>query len=104
MSHHLASKLTAQDIYHQDFPISPQGYDIYTIDSFLDIVIQDYRYFTRELHNLQDLLAVYERENTRLKTQSSPSSDNHPYNSNQLEILKRLSRIEQLLTELTSQK
>ncbi|RCW64951.1 cell division regulator GpsB [Saliterribacillus persicus] len=81
--------LTGKDILEKNFKTGMRGYNQEEVDEFLDIIIQDYEYFTQELERLSN-------ENDRLKKQSEntrirSTTSNHQVN---YDILKRLSNLE----------
>lgn len=83
------NQLTGKDILEKNFKTSMRGYNQEEVDEFLDIIIQDYEYFTEELSRL-------EQENDRLRKQSDhtrvrSATSNHQVN---YDILKRLSNLE----------
>ena len=43
------SKLNEQTIYNKEFNIEFKGYSTLEVDTFLDLVIQDYQYFNFEI-------------------------------------------------------
>ncbi|WP_082234030.1 cell division regulator GpsB [Halobacillus massiliensis] len=93
-------KLDGKTILEKDFKTSMRGYNQEEVDEFLDLIIQDYEMFQKEIDHLK-------QENQRLKKQpvrddqptqrmrpigsSSNSTQNHQIN---YDILKRVSNLE----------
>ncbi|WP_342387053.1 cell division regulator GpsB [Salinicoccus bachuensis] len=92
-------KLSAKDIFEKEFEKSLRGFKPIEVDSFLDDVISDYQKMADMNNNLKRL----EEENARLKKEveelrirvatKSRSVDNQAQ-TNQIDILKRLSNLE----------
>lgn len=92
-------KLSAKDIFEKEFEKSLRGFKPIEVDSFLDDVISDYQKMAEMNNNLKRL----EEENARLKKEveelririatNSKSKDTHSQ-TNQIDILKRLSNLE----------
>ncbi|MCP3030735.1 cell division regulator GpsB [Halobacillus sp. A1] len=89
-------KLNGKDILEKDFKTSMRGYNQEEVDEFLDLIIQDYETFTKEIENLQN-------ENSRLKKfparDDAPTQRMRPINNNQnhqvnYDIIKRVSNLE----------
>lgn len=90
--------LNAVAILEKEFKISKnKGYDNEEIDGFLDLIIQDYMKFEKILIKLKEL----EIENQSLKIQINDmknikkSQENSSNSSSNIDILKRISRLEQ---------
>lgn len=95
---------TARDIYEKEFRRSKdKGYDIEDVNSYLDLVIEDYMEVEKKLIRLKEL--EIENQNLKIKISAlknaSPEEEvsttlntNHIGNTN-LDILKRISRLEQ---------
>ena len=87
-------KLTAEQIVEKDFKKSMKGYNIDEVDTFLNIIIEDYEIFEQQLQ-------VMREENERLKQEmantsrksSTPPPPTGASNTN-FDILKRLSNLE----------
>lgn len=89
--------LTAVEILEKEFrQIKSQGYDNEEIDTFLDLIIQDYMKFEKMMIKLRDL----EIENQNLKITINALKNNNknsdtPVKNINLDILQRISRLEQ---------
>lgn len=92
-------------IVEKRFDIDFQGYNADQVDGFFDLVIKDYQTYERLLQEAKDQIQDLERTNaslrakqieleSRLKIQEE-SEDNLPTGMANVDILKRLSRLEQ---------
>lgn len=86
--------LSTQDILNQQFKKGMRGYDSVEVDEFLDLIIQDYNEFEKEI-------AVLRREREQLMEQLSKNSaptESEPTTpqpgTTNYDILKRLSNLE----------
>ncbi|HLQ70420.1 MAG TPA: cell division regulator GpsB [Bacillota bacterium] len=84
-------QLSGTDILEKDFKTAMRGYHQAEVDEFLDVIIQDYEIFQKEINRLSE-------ENDRLKRQSgtqarsrAAAAPNHQVN---YDLLKRLSNLE----------
>lgn len=105
--------LDSNKIYHKIFEGTKPGYDALQVDSFLDIVIKDYESMeqyiadndaeTEELKNkvkmVNTQLAKVEAENATLKEKLGDISENDDASLNNLELLKRISKLEEALSK-----
>lgn len=89
--------LTAIEILEKEFKSNKsRGYDTEEIDTFLDLIIQDYIKFEKMAIKLKELeienqslkITINGMKNVKKDVESSPSNVN-------LDILKRISRLEQ---------
>lgn len=86
-------RLTAQEIVEKDFKKSMRGYNEEEVDAFLDIIIQDYENFTKEIDKLKQEVERLKRAGTT--TQSRQTSTPQPQVSQvNYDVLKRLSNLE----------
>ncbi|WP_101844051.1 cell division regulator GpsB [Halobacillus sp. Marseille-P3879] len=89
--------LDGKAILEKDFKTSMRGYNQEEVDEFLDLIIQDYEKFQKEMERLRS-------ENNRLKKQPSrdeaptqrarPVSNNTQNHQVNYDILKRVSNLE----------
>jgi|SRR5699024_8164607 len=84
-------QLTPNDIVEKEFKRSMRGYNEEEVDEFLDIIIQDYEIFLKQIKQLK-------QENERLKRslENSPATRQQqvaPQSAN-YDVLKRLSNLE----------
>ncbi len=95
------SKLNEQTIYNKEFNIEFKGYSTLEVDTFLDLVIQDYQYFNFEIQKAKEIIQQLQQQNALLqsklietqgKLDAFNSSD---ANINQVDLLKRLAKLEQ---------
>lgn len=94
-------KLTVQEVYEKQFNVDFKGYCAKEVDEFLDLVIQDYQEYDRNIENLGQTIQEYEKTNNELKTRiqqlelalNSESEKNNKVIDN-VDILKRLTRLE----------
>jgi DivIVA domain-containing protein len=103
--------LDSNKIYHKEFEGTKPGYDALQVDSFLDIVIQDYETFesyvaetdakieqlTSTLTMLNEQITTLEAENISLKNKLADVASNPDASLNNLELLKRISTLEKTL-------
>ena len=86
-------KLTAQQIVEKDFKKSMKGYNIDEVDTFLNIIIEDYEAFEQQLNLLKE-------ENERLKQELTEAQNRRPTttqpiaSNTNVDILRRLSNLE----------
>ena len=105
--------LDSNKIYHKIFEGTKPGYDALQVDSFLDIVIKDYesmeQYIADNDAEMEELknkvkmvntqLAKVEAENATLKEKLGDISENDDASLNNLELLKRISKLEEALSK-----
>lgn len=91
--------LSANDILEKRFNVDFKGYAGQEVDEFLDLIVEDYENFTNTINELGKILVEYEekieslqKENQELKS-TTPIS-NEITSNNQLELLKRIARLE----------
>lgn len=91
-------QLTPKEILEKDFKSSMRGYNPTEVDEFLDMVIQDYEAFTKEINSLKaenDRLLSKLDEVSKQQMSSQPSTANQSAASvTNFDILKRLSNLE----------
>ena len=86
-------KLTAQQIVEKDFKKSMKGYNVDEVDTFLNMIIEDYELFEQQLHAIRE-------ENERLKQELSDAQNRRPTtvqpitSNTNVDILRRLSNLE----------
>lgn len=95
-------KLSAEKILEKKFNIDFKGYSGQEVDEFLDEIVADYDSFNETINELGKILAEYEAkieqlqdENRALKNSVQPT--NEVTSSNQLELLKRIARLESVV-------
>ena len=99
--------LTSDSILEKDFKIDTRGYRLKEVDQFLDLVIADYEHFYTVIRNLEkekednlEQIINLKQEIRNLKTnaeifKSTPGNTNG--NTTNLDVLKRLSRLEKVV-------
>lgn len=94
-------ELTTKDILEKEFHIDLKGYNAHEVDAFLDSVIADYQQYDETIKNLGENLQKFDNENRKLKQRIQEleitlqgKEVNHVAVDN-LDIIKRLSRLEQ---------
>lgn len=83
-------QLTSKDILDKDFKVAMRGYNQAQVDEFLDIIIQDYSLFNKQLEQLKN-------ENENLKKQVAQTNNKRvgqPVQQVNYDVLKRLSNLE----------
>ncbi|MEG0076433.1 DivIVA domain-containing protein [Anaerorhabdus sp.] len=92
--------LDIQTILDKQFNIDFKGYSAIEVDSFLDAVLEDYETYQDVTKSLNDKVVELERLNATLRAQiielegRSRLNDEGGQNVSQLDILKRISRLE----------
>lgn len=108
----LKMMLDSSKIYHKKFESNKPGYDALQVDSFLDIVIKDYESIEKYLLSVDDTvnslenritmlneeLTKVEAENANLKARLGNIKENQDTSLNNLELLKRISKLEKALS------
>ncbi len=101
------TNLTAQEIYEKQFHVVLQGYEASEVDSLLDKVIEDYQLYEDKMEELGLALARYEAKIKELQSQvfaleqeksnmkEQINSDFINGNTDQVDILKRIARLEE---------
>ena len=99
--------LTVQDILDKEFKIDTRGYRPQEVDKFLDVIIRDYEEMSAVIKELEAEKKALVDDNIRLKQEvrnlstkidvirSSESNDSG--NSNNVDILRRLSNLEKII-------
>ncbi len=92
-------KLSVEDVLEKQFNIDFKGYSSGEVDEFLDLVIADYQQYNKMIEELGDHLQEYERQINTLKAkivelEGKQGLSNHENSGNNVDILKRLSRLE----------
>ena len=108
----LNTKLTAKDILEKEFRLVGKGYSPEEVDSYLDMVMDDYneyarftKYLLREYGNLQDENANLKAEIRKLKMEVETLRENAEtgkFASTNVDVLKRLSNLEKIVYERTN--
>jgi len=83
-------QLSGTEILEKDFKTAMRGYHQAEVDEFLDVIIQDYETYQKEINRLSE-------ENERLKRQSGTQAKSRAAASNHqvnYDLLKRLSNLE----------
>ena len=98
--------LTSDMILEKDFKIDTRGYRLKEVDQFLDLVIADYEHFyaiSRNLEkekedNLEQIINLkQEIRNLKTNVEIVKAVDNVPASGSNLDVLKRLSRLEKVV-------
>lgn len=92
-------KLSVEDVLEKQFNIDFKGYSSGEVDEFLDLVIADYQQYNKMIEELGNHLQEYERQINTLKAkivelEGKQGLSTEEPNGNNLDILKRLSRLE----------
>lgn len=94
-------KLTVEEVLDKQFNVDFKGYSSAEVDEFLDLVISDYQEYDAMIQELGNHMQEYERQVNALKAkiielegkQDAVSADAMTQ-SNNVDILKRLTRLE----------
>ena len=95
------SKLNEQTIYNKEFNIEFKGYSTLEVDTFLDLVIQDYQYFNFEIQKVKEIIQQLQQQNALLQSKLIEAQGKldafncSDANINQVDLLKRLAKLEQ---------
>ncbi len=103
--------LEPSTLYHKEFSGTKPGYDALQVDTFLDIVIEDYQTFETYADSLEAQIADYDvkfkiinqqmsdvqAENANLKKRLFEIEDNQDASVNNLELLKKINLLEKAL-------
>ena len=94
--------LDPQTILDKEFHVDFKGYSPAEVDDFLDLVIQDYQNYESRIAALQENLDSQQKSNASLKakiieleSRQKVMEDANSSSVSQVDILKRLSRLEQ---------
>lgn len=93
--------LNAQQICDKQFNSDFKGYNPTEVDSFLDLVLEDYDTFASVIRELKMQIEQLKADRTNLQAQlielqgQQRAAANHTGNTNQLDVLKRISRLEE---------
>ncbi|WP_047980074.1 cell division regulator GpsB [Ornithinibacillus contaminans] len=83
-------QLNGKEILEKDFKTAMRGYNQEEVDEFLDVVIQDYEAFGREIDRLkQEIDRLKKTGDSQVKTRSTQAAPQVNY-----DVLKRLSNLE----------
>ena len=96
-----------KDILNKEFKFDAKGYRPQEVDEYLDTIIQDYTEFIRFIKNAEKENQDLVEENNRLKNEvrklkmeietATEESGSGRFNSNNLDVLKRLSNLEKIV-------
>lgn len=96
--------LTPQEILEKEFKIDTRGYRLKEVDQFLDTIIGDYEQFFNMINDLErekaDLLAEVmnlKQELRIAKNQVSFAKNTETNETTNLDIMRRLSRLEKIV-------
>ena len=94
--------LTAQQICDKQFNSDFKGYNPTEVDGFLDLILEDYEFFENTIQQLRMEIERLKADRTQLQTQlielqgqQRANNAAGANNNSQLDILKRLSRLEE---------
>lgn len=107
----LKLKLDANKIYHKEFEGTKPGYNALQVDSFLDVVIKDYETMEAYVNTAEQTIEELTKLNKMLKERLNQIeanniimteklkniSDNENASLSNLDLLKRISALEQAL-------
>lgn len=85
-------QLSGKDILEKNFKSSIRGYNQEDVDQFLDVIIQDYEAYQREIENLKNEVAKLKNNKGDNPTPQKQSSI--PTGQINYDIIKRLSNLE----------
>ena len=96
--------LDVHTILDKEFHIDFKGYSASEVDALLDLVIEDYQSYDQMIAKISEAALMQERTIASLKAKiielegkQKAMSESEPLNSSQMDILKRLSRLEAIV-------
>ena len=99
--------LTAQIIYEKEFHVDLKGYAPAEVDEFLDQVIEDYQQYDEKIEELGVALTRYEakikelqQQIFALQTEKQNANQRVNANNDQVDLLKRITRLEDVVAQL----
>ncbi|HLR15143.1 MAG TPA: cell division regulator GpsB [Bacillota bacterium] len=84
-------QLTGKEILEKDFKTAMRGYNQEEVDAFLDMIIQDYNAYQRQIDALTTENNKLKKDMSNMRTQPQKTQTNHQVN---YDVLKRLSNLE----------
>ncbi len=106
--------LTAQEIFEKEFHVDIKGYAPAEVDEFLDLIIEDYQVYDEKMEELGQALSRYEEKIKELQQEiytlqsenqnlnEKVSADYVNGNTDMIDILKRIARLEQAVFHTTN--
>lgn len=85
------NQLNMKDILDKNFKIAMRGYNQEEVDQFLDLIIQDYEFFSQQIEQLTKENEALKSRTEQTRTRVTPTPSNHQVN---YDILKRVSNLE----------
>lgn len=99
--------LTAQVIYEKEFQVDLKGYSATQVDEFLDQVIEDYQTFEEKIDEYGETITRYEvrikelqQQIFALQTEKQNAAERANKNNDQVDLLKRITRLEDVVAQL----
>ncbi len=102
-----------EKIVNQEFSIDFQGYNPEQVDTMLDNVIKDYQTYDKMISDLREKIGDLERTNASLraklievegKAKAQADADPMQLGASQVDILKRISRLEKQVFDSKNRK
>lgn len=93
MERAMRMRLTAEQIVEKEFKKSMKGYNVDEVDTFLNIIIEDYEEFEQQMNALKEENARLKKEIEELQSKRAVATQPST-NSTNFDILKRLSNLE----------
>ncbi len=98
--------LTPQEILDKEFKIDARGYRPQEVDKFLDLVINDYNEFLKEIKKLKKEVSFATDENNKLKNElrrlkanieAAEGATSNSSSVSNVDLLRRLSQLEKVV-------
>lgn len=94
------TKLSLTDVLNKEFNIDFKGYSASDVDAFLDIVLEDYQIYDRNIKDLSSRIVLLENKltesiNKLVELNGKEKGINNSSSYNSVDLLKRVSRLEQ---------
>lgn len=109
----MSQKLKADDVLNKSFHVDFKGYNPVEVDKFLDDVLHDYDFFEKIVREQKELLERYEKtlndQRIRLlevegKERATTPEEHHPSQFSHVDILKRVSRLEEAVFNINKER
>lgn len=85
-----------KDILDKNFKVKPNGYDASEVDSFLDLVLDDYRIVDDVINNLNNEISSLTKQITNLERDLEISKQNTLKQKNQTFVVNDYSRLDNI--------
>lgn len=98
--------VTPDDIAEKEFSVAFQGYSADEVDDYLDLILKDYEKMEKNIQELLDLITTLQGEvdrlnalNVELKGKANFFDLSNTTSYSSVDLLKRVSRLEEILSK-----